>query len=120
MIKLGRVTDLVMIQSYPDEIQSAVLDILEILDSNYGAERDVKLDYGGFVLFTESAGDFPEIEKELGQNMAYDGIPEYVDIVRCKNKEVFTVSLFIVSTEFSVAVVMPYRITPDNLISYIE
>ena len=40
MLRLAKETDLVMIQSYPEEVQEAVLEVLKILDENYGADRN--------------------------------------------------------------------------------
>ena len=57
MLRLAKVTDLVMIQSYPEEVQIAVLEVLKILDENYGADRNLKMDYGRYVILTESEDD---------------------------------------------------------------
>lgn len=119
MLRLGRVTDLVIIQSYPLELQAAILEELKILDDNYGADRDVMKDYGGYVILTESKEDLPEIENEMNIEITLDGVPEYVDIVRCSNKKVYTSSLFLLGSDNGIVVVMPYDITPQNILNYI-
>ncbi len=119
MIRLGRVTDLVMIQSYPVELQTAVLSELQILDDNYGSNRDVMKDYGGYIIFSESKEDLPEIEREMNIRITVEGIPEYVDIVRCSNKKVYTSSLFLLGSDNGIIVVLPYDITPENIVKYI-
>lgn len=119
MLRLGRVTDLVIIQSYPLELQYAILEELKILDDNYGPERDVMKDYGGYVILTESKEDLPEIENEMNIKITLDGVPEYVDIVRCSNQKVYTSSLFLLGSDNGIVVVMPYDITPQNILNYI-
>lgn len=120
MLRLARETDLVMIQSYPDELQQAISDELTILDENYGSERDVYHDYGGYIIFTESEKEIPDIEGEIKIEISVDAIPEYVDIIRCSNKKTYTSSLFLLGSDYGVIVVMPYEITPDNIKRYIE
>lgn len=120
MLRLGRVTDLVMIQSYPDELQTAIFEELKILDDNYGTDRDVMKDYGGYVILTESKEDLPEIENEMNIEITVDGIPEYVDVIRCSNQKVYTSSLFLLGSDNGIVVVMPYEITPQNILNYIS
>lgn len=119
MLRLGRETDLVMIQNYPIELQTAILEELKILDDNYGSNRDVMKDYGGYVILTESKEDIPVIENEMNIEISVDGIPEYVDIVRCNNTKVYTISLFLLGSDNGIVVVMPYDITPNNIINYL-
>lgn len=120
MLRLAKVTDLVMIQSYPEEVQIAVLEVLKILDENYGADRNLKTDYGGYVILTESEDDLGEIEAEMNVEVSVDAIPEYVDIIRCENRKVYTSSLFLLGSDYGIILVMPYEITPRNLLNYAE
>jgi hypothetical protein len=120
MLRLGKVTDMVMIQSYPVELQTAILAELTILDDNYGEDRDVLKDYGGYVILTESKEDLADIENEINVKITVDGIPEYVDIVRCSNKKVYTSSLFLQGSDNGIVLVMPYDITPQNMLNYID
>jgi len=120
MLRLAKETDLVMIQSYPEEVQIAVQEVLKILDENYGADRNPKADYGGYVILTESEDDFGEIEAEMNVEVSVDSIPEYVDIIRCENRKVYTSSLFLLGSDYGIVLVMPYDITPKNLLNYAE
>ena len=112
MLSLGRITDLVMIQDYPIELQSAILKELKIPDDNYGPNRDGMKDYEGYIILTESKEDLPIIENEMNIEISVDRIPEYIDIVRCNNQKVYTSSLFILGSDNGIVVVMPYDITP--------
>lgn len=120
MLRLAKETDLVMIQSYPEEVQIAVLEVLKILDENYGADRNPKADCGGYVILTESEDDFGEIEAEMNVKVSVDTIPEYVDIIRCENRKVYTSSQFLLGSDYGIVLVMPYDITPKNLLNYAE
>ena len=120
LLRLGKVTDLVMIQSYPVELQTAVLAELNILDDNYGSNRDVMRDYGGYIILSESEEDLPEIEREMNIRITLDGIPEYVDVIRCSNRKVYTSTLFLLGSDNGIVFVMPYDITPQNILNYID
>ena len=48
MIKLGKVKEMVKIQGLGKDVQSKVKELLKILDSEYGEDRDVDKDWGGF------------------------------------------------------------------------
>ena len=120
MLRLAKETDLVMIQSYPEEVQEVVLEVLQILDENYGEDRNPKTDYGGYIILTESKEDLAEIEVEMNVNVTVDGIPEYVDIIRCGNRKVYTSSLFLLSSDYGIVLIMPYEITPKNILNYAE
>ncbi|MFH5834464.1 hypothetical protein ACHAL6_00130 [Proteiniclasticum sp. C24MP] len=120
MLRLGKVTDLVMIQSYPVELQTALLAELKILDDNYGSNRDVMRDYGGYIILSESEDDLPEIEMEMNIRITVDGIPEYVDVIRCSNRKVYTSTLFLLGSDNGIVLVLPYDITPQNILNYTE
>lgn len=120
MIRLATETDLVMIQDYPDQLQSALLEVLKVLDDNYGSDRNVMSDYGGYIILTMAEEDLPQIERDLNIEITVDGVPEYVDVIRCENKETYTSSLFLLGSDYGVMVVMPYSTTPANLLQYTE
>lgn len=120
MLRLGRVTDMVMIQSYPIELQTAILEELEIFDDNYGDDRDVYHQEGGYIILTESEEDLPEIGREIYTDIRIEGSPEFVNVIECKNGKVYTISSFIVGTDFTYDIVMPYDITPQHVLNYID
>ena len=60
------------------EVQEVIEGIFEILDSEYGSNRD-KYEYDGdYVIVTESIEDFNEIQKKTNMDVN-DIIVKYVD-----------------------------------------
>ena len=60
--KLGSVADMSKLPSMDDRLRNAIFKNLKILDDNYGADRDIDNDDGGYVLFCESGTTEEEIQ----------------------------------------------------------
>ncbi|OOM06397.1 hypothetical protein [Clostridium saccharobutylicum] len=54
-------------QALPIEVQEVIKGILEILDTEYGANRDKYVDDGGYIIATESIKDLNEIKKKTSE-----------------------------------------------------
>ena len=76
------------------------LTIIE-LDENYGSDRDINNDLGGYILIAENIVDI-EI---LKQGKLQDLIPEYTDIIECSEGANWTSSLFLLSSDYAIVVV---------------
>lgn len=82
MKKIAHVHQINNIQ-LPKEIETIIQDTAEILDESYGEDRDVEGGDGGYIIIIEN-----EIELESLKNIHLNvksAIPEYVDIIECKN-----------------------------------
>ena len=75
---------------YPEEVILCISESVKNLDENYGEERDVENDLGGYVIIAENIVDI-EI---LKQDKLQDLIPEYTDIIECRGGVNWTSSLF--------------------------
>lgn len=53
MIKIGTKKDLNKISHLPIHIKNAISEDIKILDENYGEERNIDVDMGGFVVVCE-------------------------------------------------------------------
>lgn len=86
-------------------LDSSVLSIIEeqldILDENYGSERDIDSDLGGYVLILESKEDVIKVK----ENILKDIIPEYVDNIECEGGKLYCLSLFLLSSDYAVILV---------------
>ena len=87
--------------NYPTEVIKNISETIEILNENYGENRDVDKDLGGYVLVVESIEDV----KELKNGMLKDILPEYTDEIICSEGVNYTSSLFLLSSDFSVVVI---------------
>ena len=70
------------LREYPIEVINSMSETIEILDDNYGANRNIDNDLGGYVL-----------------------VPEYTDIIECTEEVNWTSSLFLLSSDVVIIVV---------------
>ena len=89
------------IYEYPKEILSVIEEILLILDENYGTERKIQADLGGYVLIAENIVDIEILKQDKLEGL----VPEYTDIIECSEGVNWTSSLFLLSSDFSIVVV---------------
>ena len=87
--------------NYPTEVIKNISETIEILNENYGENRNVDKDLGGYVLIAESIEDV----KELKNGMLKEILPEYTDEIICSEGVDYTSSLFLLSSDFSVVVI---------------
>ncbi|WP_338913189.1 hypothetical protein WHY21_00920 [Clostridium perfringens] len=90
------------LSNYPIEVIQSISEIIEILNENYGENRNVDKDLGGYVLIVESIEDV----KELKNGMLKDILPEYTDKIICSEGVNYTSSLVLLSSDFSVVVIV--------------
>ncbi|MBO3368314.1 hypothetical protein ACSW9Z_09250 [Clostridium perfringens] len=89
------------LSDYSLEVIKGISETIEIINENYGENRDVDKDLGGYVLVIESVQDV----KELKSGMLKDIVPEYTDEIICSEGVNYTSSLFLLSNDFSVVVI---------------
>ncbi|WP_265859391.1 hypothetical protein [Clostridium botulinum] len=78
MIEITYLREMERVQILPGEVQDVIKYILEILDSQYGANREKYTDDDGYVVVVENIEDFKEIHKKINIDIN-DVIVEYVD-----------------------------------------
>ena len=98
MRKVSKLSDLDGI-NLDNNVVINIQEQLNILDENYGAERDIDSDLGGYVLILETKEDAIEVK----ENILKDIIAEYVDDIECEGGK--RLSLFNLSSDYAVIVV---------------
>lgn len=116
MIEITYLRQMEKVQALPIEVQEVIKGILEILDSEYGTDRDKYADNGGYVVVVESSEDFKKIQKKTNIDVN-DIIVEYVDKIICTNGKVYTNSLVLCNNDYSISLIIPFEITPENLLN---
>jgi hypothetical protein len=116
VIKLAYLKEKDNLKAIPKEAQDTILGILQILDSEYGKDRNFK-DDGGYVIVVEKEADFEEI-KRTAYIDCEDVIPEYVDKILCSNGKAYTNSLILCNNDYAISLIIPMEITPQNLKDY--
>ena len=115
MIEITYLREMERVQALPVEMQEVIKGILEILDLEYGVDRDKYVDNGGYVVVVESIDDFKEIQEKANIDVN-DVIVEYVDKIICDGGKVYTNSLVLCNNDYSVSLIIPFEIMPENLL----
>ena len=115
MIEITYLREMEKVQSLPIEVQEVIKGILEILDSEYGTERDKYADNGGYIVVAERIEDFKEIQEKAKIDVN-DVIVEYVDKILCADGKVYTNSLVLCNSDYSISLIIPFEIMPENLL----
>ena len=89
------------LNDYLIEVIKSISETIEILNENYGENRNVDEDLGGYVLVVESIEDVKELRNGILKNI----LPEYTDEIICSEGVNYTSSLFLLSSDFSVVVI---------------
>lgn len=117
MIKIAHKKQIEALIHFSVEVVAKVVEIATILDNNYGDARDVAHDLGGYVLITEVAEDVETIKELIDFK---DTLPEYVDLITCENGDSYTNSLMLLSSDYSISLIMPLILTPKELLMFME
>ena len=89
------------LKGYPIEVISNVLDVINVLGENYGANRDIESDLGGYVVIAENIVDIEILKQGKLQGL----IPEYIDMIECSRGINYTSIVYILSSDYSMVVV---------------
>ncbi|NFS29461.1 hypothetical protein FDF12_03980 [Clostridium botulinum] len=117
MIEITYLREMEKVQSLPIEMQEVIKGILEILDTEYGADRDKYVD-GGYIIVVESIEDFKEIQERTNIDVN-SVIVEYGDKILCADGKVYTNSLVLCNNDYSISLIIPFEIIPKNLLKQI-
>ncbi|MDU1349262.1 hypothetical protein [uncultured Clostridium sp.] len=89
------------LRGYRVEVINSVSEVIDILNENYGVNRNVDNDLGGYVLIAENIVDIEILKQDKLKGL----VPEYTDIIECSEGVNWTSSLFLLSSDFSIVVV---------------
>lgn len=87
--------------NYPIKLIKEIRNVIMVLDENYGADRDIDKDLGGYIIICENKEDIKELKKDKLKGL----MAEYTDIIECGGGVNWTSSLFLLSSDFSIVVV---------------
>lgn len=102
MKKVYKESQLLEVNNIPSEVIEGIKATIDILNENYGADRDIESDLGGYVLIAENIVDIEILKQDKLQGL----IPEYTDIIECSEGVNWTSSLFLLSSDVSIVVVI--------------
>lgn len=84
MIEISYLREKQVLKIMQQEVQESIEGILQVLDSEYGADRNKYEDAGGYGVIVEKIEDFKEI-MDKSYIDCNEAIAEYVDKVVCSN-----------------------------------
>lgn len=111
MLNLWRKKDINLIREYPKEVMNIVDESIQILNENYGEDRDVSRDLGGYVCIVEDV----EEAIYLKENIIKGILPEYVDKISTREDQIYSNALYLLSSDYSIIVISKNEVTDELL-----
>ena len=113
--KIGTLSELNKLPSMDEKIRERISENLEILDDNYGSDRDIDKNNGGYVLYAEPGTKDTEV---LSWFDYVEYIPEYVD--RIDSEPEYCCSLYLISDAYGVVIFTALADTPEEVTDEIQ
>ena len=101
MKKVYKENQLLEVNNMPIEVIESIKVTIDILNENYGVNRAIESDLGGYVVIAENIVDIEVLKQDKLQGL----VPEYTDVIEVVNRENYTSSLYLLSSDFSIVVV---------------
>ena len=101
MKKIYKESQLLEVNNIPVEVIESIKVTIDILNENYGENRYIEADLGGYVVIAENIMEVEILKQDKLQGL----IPEYTDIIECSEGVNWTSSLFLLSSDFVIVVV---------------
>ncbi|WP_368245254.1 hypothetical protein [Clostridium tertium] len=89
------------LNNIPSEVIESIKATIDILNENYGENRDIEAELGGYVVIVENIVDMEILKQDKLQGL----VPEYTDIFECSEGVDWTSSLFLLSSDYAIVVV---------------
>lgn len=116
MRKIGSKADCEKLWGLPPPLYQRIEETIALLNYHYGENRNIDKDLGGYILLIEDKQDFAKFKKLFSEEVSNITV-EYSDIILWKDKPTHTASLFLVSSDFSVLLIIPYSLTPTAFLN---
>ncbi len=101
MKKIYKENQLLEVNNILSEVIESIKVTIDILNENYGANRDIHNDFGGYVVIAENIVDIEILKQGKLQGL----IPEYTYIIECSKGVNWTSSLFLLSSDYAIVTV---------------
>lgn len=112
--KIGTLSKLDILPSMDAKVLERLTETLEILDDNYGSDRNID-SKGGYVLYAELGTKDTEVLSWFDYK---EYIPEYVDYI--ESVPGYCCTLYLVSDDYAVVIFTAYNDTPKEIANEIQ
>lgn len=111
-MKIWKEEQLNLLKGYPKEVIDSVNETISILDKNYGNDRNVEKDLGGYIQIVESLQELKLLKDGILQGL----VEEYSDeICTTENEDVYSLTLYVASSDYNVVVITKNEMTNELL-----
>ena len=101
MKKVYKESQLLEVNNISSEVIESIRETIDVLNENYGADRDLEADLGGYIVIAENIVDIEILKQGKLQGL----IPEYTDVIEVVNGENYASSLYILSSDYAIVVI---------------
>lgn len=101
MKKIYKENQLLEVNNMPIEVIESIKVTIDILNENYGFNRAIESDLGGYVVIAENIVDIEVLKQDKLQGL----VLEYTDVIEVVNGVNWTSSLFLLSSDYAITVV---------------
>ena len=115
MRKIGTKEDCRKLGGLPPPVRVHIEETIETLNSYYEENRNIDKNLGGYVLLIENREDLGQM-KDIFKADAENLVAEFTDIISCETGANYTSSLILLSSDFSIILIIPQALTPKNLL----
>lgn len=111
-MKIWKEKQLNLLNGYPKEVVDSVNETIAVLNDNYGTDRDVDKDLGGYIELIRSLDELKILKNGILQGL----VEEYSDeICTTENGDVYNSTLYISSSDYNIVVITKNEITYELL-----
>ena len=111
--KIGNVKDVDKIPNLEENIRSILLEKANILTTEYGEDRNVDHDYGGYILYATKGTAFEEIKAVFDYK---EYTPEFTETFEPD----ISATTYITSTEFGVVLIIHIDDATDSILGGVD
>lgn len=115
VFKLGNVADMNLLPSLDPILLKNIHEFLSVLDNEYGADRDVDNDDGGYVIFATKGTNVEEVSKFYD---VIDSVPEWVNTI--KSDPDYCAALYLTNNEYVIVIIMAITDAPKSITNEIS
>lgn len=112
--KIGCLLDLVKLPFLEQELWKHIYELTMALSSNYGDNRDIEENDGGYILLFLNYVDTAELKTMVNYQ---EHIPEYVTRIGKSN---YCEAVYLFSNEYAVSVILPVSKAPVEILEELQ
>lgn len=119
MKELVNINDIKKLNGFPKEVIEKAIEILKILDEEYGESRDKYKDLGGYLTILESKEEILNYSK-FNINFQINTEFEYIELIKCTNNNVYVSLLMVVGSDYNLPMIFNMDFANKHILNKIR